>query len=127
MAKMWPDFTLEEAGYDDVYRLFRLSNATGQEAIVVDAMSFTENPEGVMERYCEKVGVEFEAGSLSWEARKVSRWESWDGWHDAAEKSTGIKPATRKDPELSVELLEIYEECLPAYYKLAASAIPASR
>ncbi|WP_119069183.1 sulfotransferase family protein [Rubrobacter indicoceani] len=127
MAKMWPDFTQEEAGYDDVYKLFRLSGSLGQDAVVVDAMSFTENPEGVMKRYCEKVGVEFEKGSLSWEAKKVQEWESWDGWHDAAEKSTGIKPATRKDPVLSVELLEIYERCLPAYYKLAASAIPASR
>lgn len=127
MAGMWPDFTLEEAGYDEAYRLFRLSTEQGQEAIVVDAMSFTEDPSGVMERYCGKVGVPFEAGSLSWEPRKVRRWESWDGWHDDAEKSTGIKPATRKDPTLSVELLETYERCLPAYYKLAASAIPARR
>ncbi|AHY45930.1 Hypothetical Protein RradSPS_0647 [Rubrobacter radiotolerans] len=126
LAKMWPDFTLEEAGYDDVYKLFRMVVAGGEEAVVVDAMSFTEDPAGVMSRYCEKVGVPFEEGSLSWEERRVEQWESWDGWHEAAERSTGIKPATRKDPALSVELLEIYEACLPAYYKLAASAIPAN-
>jgi hypothetical protein len=125
LSKMWPDFTLEEAGYDDMYDFFRIATEDGQEAVVVDAMSFTEDPAGVMGSYCEKVGVPFEKGSLSWEAKKVREWESWDGWHDEAEESTGIKSATRKDPDLSGELFEVYEKCLPAYYKLAASAIPA--
>lgn len=125
LAKMWPDFTLEEAGYDDVYDFFRIATEGGQEAVVVDAMSFTEDPNGVMASYCEKVGVGFEEGSLSWKAKKVREWESWDGWHEAAEESTGIEPATRKNPDLSGELFDIYEKCLPAYYKLAASAIPA--
>jgi hypothetical protein len=125
LAKMWPDFTLEEAGYEDMYDFFRIATESGQEAVVVDAMSFTEDPAGVMQAYCEKIGVEFEEGSLSWEAKKVREWESWDGWHERAEESTGIKPATRKDPDLPNELFDIYEKCLPAYYKLAASAIPA--
>jgi hypothetical protein len=126
LSKMWPDFTLEEAGYDDMYDFFRIATGSGQEAVVVDAMTFTEDPEGVMEAYCGKVGVSFEKGYLSWEAKKVRQWESWDGWHEAAEESTGIKPATRKDPDLSGRLFEVYEKCLPAYYKLSASAIPAS-
>lgn len=125
LAKMWPDFTLEETGYEDMYDFFRIATEGGQEAVVVDAMSFTEDPAGVMESYCEKVGVPFKEGSLSWEAKKVRKWESWDGWHDEAEESTGIKPAVRKDPDLSGELFDVYEKCLPAYYKLAASAIPA--
>lgn len=125
LAKMWPDFTLEEAGYEDIYRFFRFVTESGEDAVVVDAMTFTEDPSGVMKAYCERIGVPFEEGSLSWEARKVRRWESWEGWHDQAEESTGVEPATRKDPELSGELAEVYERCLPAYYKLAASAIPA--
>jgi hypothetical protein len=126
MYKMWPDFTLEEAGYDDLYRLFRVAQEAGQNPIVVDSMTFSENPVSVLSRYCELAGIPFERDSLSWQPGEVSHWENWDGWHDEAQKSTGIKPAERRDPILPPELNEMYERCLPAYYELAAHAISAS-
>ncbi|QIN85037.1 sulfate adenylyltransferase [Rubrobacter tropicus] len=88
-------------------------------------MTFSENPAGVLAAYCEHLEIPFRSGSLSWESRDVEHWDSWEGWHDAAEQSTGIKPATRRDPELPEELEEVYEKCLPYYYELAAHAIHA--
>ena len=127
LYKMWPDFTFEETGYEDLYRLFRYATEGGGEDVaVVDAMTFSENPEGVLAAYCEHLEIPFRSGSLSWESRDVEHWDSWEGWHDAAEKSTGIKPATRRDPELPAELEEVYERCLPYYYELAAHAIHAT-
>jgi sulfate adenylyltransferase len=124
LYKMWPDFTLEETGYEDLYRMFRYATDAGEEVAVVDAMTFTENPAGVLAAYCEHLQVPFTAGSLTWESRDVKRWDNWEGWHADAEESTGIKPATRRDPELPAELEEAYEYCLPYYYELAAHAIP---
>jgi sulfate adenylyltransferase len=124
LYKMWPDFTLEETGYEDLYRMFRYATDAGEEVAVVDAMTFTENPAGVLAAYCEHLEVPFTAGSLTWESRDVKRWDNWEGWHADAEESTGIKPATRRDPELPAELEEAYEYCLPYYYELAAHAIP---
>jgi sulfate adenylyltransferase len=124
LYKMWPDFTLEETGYEDLYRMFRYATDAGEEVAVVDAMTFTENPAGVLAAYCEHLEVPFTAGSLTWESRDVKRWDKWEGWHADAEESTGIKPATRRDPELPAELEEAYEYCLPYYYELAAHAIP---
>jgi sulfate adenylyltransferase len=124
LYKMWPDFTLEETGYEDLYRMFRYATDAGEEVAVVDAMTFTENPAGVLAAYCEHLEVPFTAGSLTWESRDVKRWDNWEGWHADAEESTGIKPATRRDPELPEELHEAYEFCLPYYYELAAHAIP---
>ena len=127
LYKMWPDFTFEETGYEDLHRLFRYATEGGGEDVaVVDAMTFSENPEGVLAAYCEHLEIPFRSGSLSWESRDVEHWDSWEGWHDAAEKSTGIKPATRRDPELPAELEEVYERCLPYYYELAAHAIHAT-
>jgi len=127
LYKMWPDFTFEETGYEDLYRLFRYATEGGGEDVaVVDAMTFSENPEGVLAAYCEHLEIPFRSGSLSWESRDVEHWDSWEGWHDAAERSTGIKPATRRDPELPEELEEVYERCLPYYYELAAHAIHAT-
>lgn len=127
LYKMWPDFTLEETGYEQIYRLFRLAQDAGQEAIVVDAMTFSENPAGVLASYCERLQIPFRSGSLTWEPREVRRWEDWEGWHEEAQESSGIKRAERRDPELPEELQEAYEHCLPYYYQLAAHAIPAAQ
>ncbi|HEX5699569.1 MAG TPA: hypothetical protein VFX77_02895, partial [Rubrobacter sp.] len=124
LYKMWPDFTLEETGYEDLYRLFRYATDAGEDVAVVDAMTFSENPAGVLAAYCEHLEVPFTAGSLTWESREVRRWDNWEGWHADAEESTGIEPATRRDPELPPELEDAYEYCLPYYYELAAHAIP---
>ncbi len=126
LYKMWPDFTFEETGYEDLYRLFRYATEAGEDVAVVDAMTFSENPAGVLAAYCEHLEIPFRSGSLTWESRDVEHWDSWEGWHDAAERSTGIKPATRRDPELPGELEEVYEQCLPYYYELAAHAIHAT-
>ena len=126
LYKMWPDFTFEETGYEDLYRLFKYATEGGEDVVVVDAMTFSENPAGVLAAYCEHLEIPFRSGSLTWESRDVEHWDSWEGWHDAAERSTGIKPATRRDPDLSGELEEVYERCLPYYYELAAHAIHAT-
>jgi sulfate adenylyltransferase len=124
LYKMWPDFTLEETGYQDLYRLFKYATEAGEDVTVVDAMTFSENPAGVLAAYCEHLEVPFTAGSLTWESGEVGEWDNWEGWHEAAESSTGIEPAERLDPELPAELEAAYEHCLPYYYELAAHAIP---
>ncbi len=90
----------------------------------MDAMTFSENPVGVLTAYCEHLEIPFRAGSLSWEAEEVPEWERWDEWHEQAQQSTGIEPAERKDPELPPALQQAYDYCLPYYYQLAARAIP---
>jgi hypothetical protein len=125
LYKMWPDFTLEETGFEQLYRLFRYATELDPEdVVVVDAMTFSENPVGVLSAYCEHLEIPFRTDSLSWQPREVKRWESWEGWHEEAQQSTGIKPAERKDPELPSELQDAYEHCLPYYYQLAAKAVP---
>lgn len=123
LSRMWPDFTLEETGFEQLYRLFRYATEA-EDVVVVDAMTFSENPVGVLAAYCEHLEIPFRIDSLSWQPGEVREWESWEGWHEEAQQSTGIKPAERKDPELPPELQEAYEHCLPYYYQLAARAIP---
>ncbi|MDQ4063209.1 MAG: sulfotransferase family protein [Actinomycetota bacterium] len=125
LHRMWPDFTLEETGFEQLYRLFRHAMAVDPEdVVVVDAMTFSENPVGVLTAYCEHLEIPFRASSLSWEAEEVPEWERWDEWHEQAQQSTGIEPAERKDPELPPALQQAYDYCLPYYYQLAARAIP---
>ena len=125
LSRIWPDFTLEETGFEQLYRLFRYAtDVDPEDVVVVDAMTFSENPVGVLAAYCEHLEIPFRTDDLSWQPREVRRWENWEGWHEEAQQSAGIKPAERKDPELPPELEEAYEYCLPYYYELAAKAIP---
>jgi hypothetical protein len=124
LHKMWPDFTLEETGYEELYWAFRYATEAGEDPVVVDAMTFSEDPVGILSAYCERVGLPFQPEALSWEPGEVEEWKRWEGWHEAAQRSTGVKRAERKDPELSGRLQEAYEYCLPYYYALAAHAIP---
>jgi hypothetical protein len=126
LHKMWPDFTLEETGFEQIYWAFKYAEEAGQDPVVVDAMTFSEDPVGILSVYCERVGVPFRPDALSWEPGEVEKWKSWEGWHEAAQRSTGIKRAERRDPELPDEVQEAYEECLPYYYALAAHTISPS-
>ncbi len=123
LYKMWPDFTLEETGFEQIYWAFKYAEEAGQDPVVVDAMTFSEDPVGILSVYCERVGVPFRPDALSWEPGEVEKWKSWEGWHEAAQLSTGIKRAERRDPELPDEVQGAYEECLPYYYALAAHTI----
>jgi hypothetical protein len=125
LERMWPDFTLEETGFEQIYWAFRYATEVGgEDPVVVDAMTFSENPAVVLAAYCEHLGVPFERESLSWESEEVGQWEMWEEWHDQVQQSTGIKRAERRDPVLSARAREAYEHCLPYYYHLAAHAIP---
>ena len=125
LHRMWPDFTLEETGFEELYHLFRYATeADPEDAVVIDAMTFSENPVGILAAYCEHLNIPFRADSLLWEPVDVPEWERWYRWHDKAQQSTGIQQAERKDPELPGKLQEAYDYCLPYYYQLAAKAIP---
>jgi Sulfotransferase domain len=123
LYKMWPDFTLQETGYEELYWAFRYATEAGEDPVVVDAMTFSENPVSILSAYCERVDLPFRPDALSWEPGEVEEWKSWEGWHEAAQRSTGIERAERRDPELPQELQEAYEHCLPYYYTLAAHTI----
>jgi hypothetical protein len=115
---MWPDFTTEEAGYEQLYRLSRYSAESGQESVIVDAQDLSEDTEGTVAAYCEALGIPFEPEALSWEPREVPEWKTWDEWHTDVQESTGIGEISREDVSLPTHLRGVYERCLPYYEEL---------
>lgn len=118
LYEMWPDFTFEETGYEELYRLFSYALEEGQEPIVVDSSDLSENPEGIVAAYCENLDISHKPEALSWEPRKVPEWKMWEGWHDDAQQSTGLGKVSHEEVELPDELEEIYGRCLPYYQAL---------
>ena len=121
----WPDFTLEETGFESLSALFdRLELRDGQAPPVIASQDLLDDPETVTEAYCEALGIPFVREALSWEQgeRKAVSWygEGSGPWHDNLRASTGIKPQTSSYPpiESSPKLVEAYQACLPHYEKL---------
>jgi hypothetical protein len=119
-AKKWPDFTFEEAGYEELYRLYGYAVEDGQEPVVIDAQDLSENPDAVVAAYCGFLKIAHKPEALTWEPREIPEWNMWEGWHDSAQESSGIGKLQRKEIELPEDLEEIYRRCLPYYEALHA-------
>ena len=119
LSRFWPDFTLEETGYEQQHRLFELAVENGEDPAVVDAADLTADPEGMIRAYCEMLGVPYMPESLSWEPGPVPEWEMWTQWHEEAQESTGIKrEPLEDDTEVPAGLEGVYDRCLPYYQEL---------
>src|ERR671916_2025894 len=57
LYKMWPDFTLEETGYEDLYRMFRYATDAGEDVAVVDPRNLSHNPAPVVAAYSDDLEV----------------------------------------------------------------------
>lgn len=73
LLKKLPDFTLEEAGFEQQHRLMRVVvEACPDEFVVIDGEELRRSPEAVVERFSRKVGLDFRPEALSWKPGFVS-------------------------------------------------------
>ena len=71
--------------------------AKGVEICVLDADDLLDDPAGIMEGYCNSVGLDYSPNMLKWDdeqnqARAEQAFEKWRGWHDDALDSNDLKP-----------------------------------
>jgi hypothetical protein len=124
LHRMWPDFTLQEAGFVEQAELFDL--VTGElerPAVVVDATDFRSAPQEVMARYCEAVDIPHREDALSWQPGPVDIWQGWSDWHQDAEQSAGIAPPAAPPAELPPRVAAMVELCRPYYERLHAARL----
>ncbi|GAA99212.1 uncharacterized protein L969DRAFT_86421 [Mixia osmundae IAM 14324] len=85
------------------------------EPLVIDSADLIRNPNPIMERYCEHVGVPFSLDMLEWQSGQQEHFKKWVGFHDDAEQSTGIgKCSPRKDKPSTEEMPEIVKQAIQA-------------
>ncbi len=80
MFDKWPDFHEKEVGFAEQRALFdRICDRAGTPPPVLDSDDLLEDPHGLVEAWCDAVGIPFMADALSWEpgARDEVSW--WDG------------------------------------------------
>lgn len=128
MYAQWREFTMEEASFEYLQRMFDLVvERYGTIPPVIDSDDLLDDPHGTVRAYCEAVGIEFVPQALEWEQgdRTEVRWYG-GRWHDALSASTGLRrQPTNHDADLDdvAFLRDMYERCRPHYDALAAHTL----
>lgn len=98
LARMWPDFTDDEAGFAALAALVALVEGVGQDLVVVDSDDLCRDPARLVGAWCERVGITFEPGALSWDPGMRPEWRLWPDWYGATSRSTGFLPPSDPPP-----------------------------
>lgn len=123
MYDKWPDFDELEVGFPEQRALFDLLTAIdgGKAPTVIDSDDLLENPEAVVEAFCDGVGIPHLPQALSWEpGGDPSAHSWWDGgsFHANLAKSTGLKRQARKYVDLEntpERVRRVHRRMLPHY------------
>ena len=104
MYKHWPDFELKEVAFVEQRELFdRLCDRLGEAPPVIDSDDLLEDPFGMVEAYCNAVGIPYLEEALSWEPgdRDEVSWYDGGSWHANLRDSDGLKPQPRRYIDIS--------------------------
>lgn len=119
--RLKPNFTLEEAGYHQQYRLMRLSEQmSAAPAVVIDGRHLRSNPARTIRHYCDALGLEFKPEALSWARGGDRAWEGWGGWVSDVTASTGFHHQQHFHDELLAEprVRQAYDACIDLYLEM---------
>jgi hypothetical protein len=124
-----PELTRDEIGFARLYEIYAaVEAATGTEPVVIDSDDLLDRPEATVRAYCERVGIEFRAEALRWDAGLPDQWQRTERWHRDAGNSTGFQrpPAENGSAEVPSDpvLGEFYRFHLPYYTKLYERRLP---
>ena len=126
LARHWPDFTDDEAGWDALDHAAGVVAEAGQEVVVLDAERLCDDPAGVVP-LVRRDGPGLPRGRADLGARDarrlgaVGRLARLDRAVDRLRRAATTRrlPRPRDEPRLH----EAYERALPVYERLAARAI----
>jgi hypothetical protein len=114
------DPTLEDLGFAQQAEIFDwVRQKTASVPPVIDAGDVQQNPERVLRRLCDAVGVEFSESMLSW----APGFRETDGiwaqhWYGEVARSTSFRPHQPKAGPVPERLRQIYERCRECYKRL---------
>ncbi len=120
----WPNFTLEETGYAELYNLFEMAKEFSIKIpVVIDSDDLVQKPEATVKAYCDAVSIPFIREALEWEPKLRPELYNFEDvtWVTNAMYSSGFKEQKTNNyvaVEDNEHLQRAYEFCLPYYEKL---------
>jgi hypothetical protein len=123
-SKVIPNPKMNDIGVKQQYELYLSLKEIGKTPIVLDSKYLLKNPELMLRKLCDVLGISFDEKMLKWEkgARKEDGvWAKY--WYKNIHNSTGFLPYAKKEITLTGSNAELAEECLPYYEFLTAKSI----
>ncbi|XP_006816111.1 uncharacterized protein LOC102800959 [Saccoglossus kowalevskii] len=101
-------------GVKQLYDLFvYVTEMLGQEAIIIDAYDLCNNPRQILQKYCKKVGLQFQDKMLNWEPGNNDHWHKLFSQSFFTEAFKGAAIRSREFLPMSYETVDL--EGLPDY------------
>ena len=124
LAKIIGIPTLADTGLKTQHDLLISLRAAGQSPPILDARSLLADPRSVLCQLCERLGLDFEASMLAWEAGGNPADGVWAPyWYSNVHRSTGFVPYRPKSEPFPAELEDVLKACSPHYEALRRDAI----
>jgi hypothetical protein len=116
-ARTRENLVMEDLGIVQQAEIFNyVRMRTGQSPVVIDARDVLDDPQRTLQILCERVGVTYTPGMLSWPAGPRPSDGVWaKHWYASVEASTGFQAYQPKPLDLPPPLQAIAEACEPCY------------
>ena len=113
------DITDDDIGFRQQAELFDQIGG-----IVIDSAEIRQDPENMLKKLCAAIDLPFDPAMLSWSAGPRADDGIWAAhWYNAVHKSTGFAGAEGDLPILTGRDVNLLENALPYYEKMAAHKI----
>jgi hypothetical protein len=115
---------MRDIGIEYQYNLWQRLMNQKQEPIVLDAGHLLADPESVLEKLCERIGIPFQGSMLKWSAGP----KPYDGvwapyWYNNVHQSTGFERQATSSRPLPEHLTELYQRAKVLYEKILPFSI----
>lgn len=120
LLAVMPNPTLEDTGLPQQRVLFeRVRGTTGRRPPVLDAREVLLDPEKILSRFCEAVGVPFTEAMLRWPPGPRDTDGVWAKfWYANVERSTGFATYKPKETPVPEDFKELLADCETIYKEL---------
>ncbi|HLF33410.1 MAG TPA: hypothetical protein VI583_04205 [Cyclobacteriaceae bacterium] len=114
-----PRPTIRDTGLKDQWEIYNHLRSAGQSSAVIDAEHLSNDPELVLKKLCQNLGIPFSISMLSWKKgprKEDGIWAKY--WYQSVHNSTGFDKYVKKNLPLSANLENLLSECMSYYRKL---------
>lgn len=113
------DITFDDIGFRQQAELFERFGGP-----VIDSADIRDDPETMLRRLCDTIGLEFDPAMLSWPEGGHHSDGVWEAhWYGKLHDSTGFAGPEGPLPEVEAEAARLVEQAMPYYEKLLSAKI----
>jgi len=115
---------LADIGFTQQAELYDQINAAGGRPVVIDSSDIRRDPETMLARLCDAIGLPWDPAMLHWPEGGHPDDGVWAAhWYGSVHRSTGFAPSEGPLPDLIGAAADLADAAMPAYRKLRAVAI----